>query len=99
MPARIAILVTNYMMLRAESDSDEDPSTVLQLLRTSANESASSWFFVGASSGSMSLPWLIGQLFGRIGPQVTIVVVFVDLVLATAVFVAGYMMLQLQYTT
>jgi fucose permease len=44
------------------------------------------WFFVGASAGGMSIPWLIGQLFESIGPHVTIVTILVDLVLATGVF-------------
>ena len=39
-------------------------------------------FFVGASLGGMFLPWLIGQLFVPAGPQVMLVAVLVDLVLA-----------------
>ena len=45
-----------------------------------------SWFFVGASLGGMSLPWLIGQLFEPIGPQVTMVVILIALIIAVAVF-------------
>jgi len=44
------------------------------------------WFFVGASLGGMSLPWLIGQLFESIGPRVTMVAVLVDLCILAAVF-------------
>ena len=44
-----------------------------------------SWFFVGASLGSF-LPWLIGQLFERVGPQVVMLIIFVDLLLALGVF-------------
>jgi FHS family Na+ dependent glucose MFS transporter 1 len=44
-----------------------------------------SWFFVGASSGAMTIPWLIGQLFARRGPQATIVAIFVDLIAAVGV--------------
>jgi FHS family Na+ dependent glucose MFS transporter 1 len=46
------------------------------------------WFFVGSSSGGMILPWVIGQLFESIGPRVTMVAIFSDLVLAIAVFLA-----------
>jgi MFS transporter, FHS family, Na+ dependent glucose transporter 1 len=28
-----------------------------------------SWFFVGASLGGMTIPWIIGQLFRPVGPQ------------------------------
>ena len=53
--------------------------------------SVTSWFFVGASSGGMFLPWLIGQLFDAFGPQATMVTVLVDLLVAGAVF--GVMMM------
>ena len=45
------------------------------------------WFFVGASLGGMSLPWLIGQLFEAIGPHVTILAITAALIAAVAVFV------------
>ncbi len=44
------------------------------------------WFLVGSSLGAMLLPWLIGQLFEWIGPQVTMVAIGLDLVLALGVF-------------
>lgn len=44
------------------------------------------WFFVGASLGAMTLPWLIGQLFETMGPRATMGAILVDLVLALAVF-------------
>lgn len=44
------------------------------------------WFFVGASLGGMSLPWLIGQLFESIGPRVTMVAILVDLCILAVVF-------------
>jgi len=46
------------------------------------------WFLVGASLGSMSLPWLIGQVFEPIGPQTAIVIILIDILLALGVFVA-----------
>ena len=45
-----------------------------------------SWFFVGASFGGMGTPWIIGQLFETVGPQVVMYVILTDLVLAVAVF-------------
>jgi fucose permease len=39
-------------------------------------------FFVGTSLGGMFLPWLIGQLFVSAGPQVMLVAVLVDMVMA-----------------
>lgn len=45
------------------------------------------WFFVGASLGGMSLPWLIGQLFESIGPRVTMSVILIDLLVAFAILV------------
>jgi FHS family Na+ dependent glucose MFS transporter 1 len=44
------------------------------------------WFFVGASSGGMFIPWLIGQLFESISPHVTVFIVLVSLILDLAVF-------------
>jgi fucose permease len=51
----------------------------------------SGWFFVGASTGSMSLPWLIGQLFESVGPRVMVFTVLVDLIVAVFIF-AGVML-------
>jgi FHS family Na+ dependent glucose MFS transporter 1 len=45
-----------------------------------------SCFLVGVSLGAMSVPWLIGQLFERNGPQVTMIVVLLDLLAACVVF-------------
>ena len=45
-----------------------------------------SLFFVGGSLGGMALPWIIGQLFERIGPSVTIGAMATALTLCIAVF-------------
>ena len=45
-----------------------------------------SYFIVGASLGSMAVPWLIGQLFEPVGPQMMMLIILISLVLATAVF-------------
>jgi len=44
------------------------------------------WFFVGASSGGMFTPWLIGQLFESVSPHVTMFIVGASLLLDLAVF-------------
>jgi FHS family Na+ dependent glucose MFS transporter 1 len=45
-------------------------------------------FFVGSSLGGMFLPWLIGQLFVPVGPQVLLVAVLIDLTLALGALAA-----------
>ena len=44
------------------------------------------WFLVSASIGGMLLPWLIGQLFEPVGPQVTMVAILLVLVAAMLAF-------------
>ena len=44
------------------------------------------WFFVGSSLGAMTVPWVIGQLFERVGPEVMLVAVGVDLIIAFVIF-------------
>jgi FHS family Na+ dependent glucose MFS transporter 1 len=41
-----------------------------------------SWFFVGASLGSMVSPWLIGQFFVSVGPWMVFVLLIVEILLA-----------------
>jgi FHS family Na+ dependent glucose MFS transporter 1 len=43
------------------------------------------WFLVGASLGGMTVPWLMGQIFELIGPRMTMVIVVLDLILATGI--------------
>ncbi|HOG48830.1 MAG TPA: MFS transporter [Anaerolineae bacterium] len=45
------------------------------------------WFFVGAGGGGMVLPWLIGRLFGTLGPRAGLAAILADLLVAAAVFV------------
>ena len=46
------------------------------------------WFFVGSSTGAMSLPWLIGQYFESVGPTVTMVIILANLIVALGLFAA-----------
>ena len=43
------------------------------------------WFLVGASIGAMTLPWLIGQLFEPVGPQVAMIAILAATLAALAV--------------
>ncbi len=43
-------------------------------------------FFVGASAGAMSLPWLIGQMFESVGSHVVMLAILIDLALAVLTF-------------
>jgi FHS family Na+ dependent glucose MFS transporter 1 len=43
-------------------------------------------FFVGASAGGMTIPWLIGQFFEAVGPTVTMLIIFITLLAALATF-------------
>jgi fucose permease len=43
------------------------------------------WFIVGASAGSMCLPWLIGQFFERTGARIMSYVIMSALLLAGGV--------------
>jgi MFS transporter, FHS family, Na+ dependent glucose transporter 1 len=47
-----------------------------------------SMFMVGGSLGSMVVPWLIGQRFEVVGPQVTMAILLVTVVLAGGVVTA-----------
>ncbi len=44
------------------------------------------WFLFGASIGGMIVPWAIGQFFDSVGAQVTMIIIFVDILLAVGVF-------------
>ncbi len=46
------------------------------------------YFLVGGSVGSMTLPWVIGQLFEPVGPWVMLGVLIVDMVISVGIFLA-----------
>jgi MFS transporter, FHS family, Na+ dependent glucose transporter 1 len=46
-----------------------------------------SYFFVGASLGGMTIPWMIGQLFESIGPRYTMITLLVDVLLTLGIYV------------
>ena len=55
--------------------------------RMTLTGTTTSLFFVGASAGGMFLPWLIGQLFEPVGPQIVITIILVDLLAAVLLFI------------
>jgi FHS family Na+ dependent glucose MFS transporter 1 len=46
------------------------------------------WIFVGSGIGGMLMPWLIGQLFGRISPRITMPVLLADTLLDFGLLIA-----------
>jgi FHS family Na+ dependent glucose MFS transporter 1 len=61
------------------------PTTIsLAERRMTITGQVTSWFFVGASAGAMTLPWVIGQLFDAIGPQVVLLAILASLILELA---------------
>jgi len=50
--------------------------------RMTLTGAVTSWFFVGASIGGMSFPWLMGQLFETINPKAIMLVIIGDVLLA-----------------
>ena len=57
-------------------------------LRMPLSGLVTSWFFVGVGAGAMILPWLIGQLFERVGPWIVMWAILIDLVACALVFTA-----------
>ncbi len=54
--------------------------------RMTLTGAATSWFLVGASLSSMTLPWLIGQLFESAGPRVTMFTILIDVLAGFVVY-------------
>lgn len=46
-----------------------------------------SWFCIGAGSGAMTLPWLIGQVFELYGPQSVMMAIFGDVLLGSGLLI------------
>lgn len=54
--------------------------------RMTMSGSATSWFLVGSSIGAITFPWLIGQMFESIGPQVAMWMILALLIADTVLF-------------
>ncbi len=55
--------------------------------RTPITGSITGWFAVGLSGGSMTLPWLLGQLLARAGAATVLWAIFADMLLCLVLFV------------
>ncbi|HCL29145.1 MAG TPA: hypothetical protein DIC52_11995 [Candidatus Latescibacteria bacterium] len=63
-------------------------ATVLSLAgdRMPITGRATGWFFIGSSTGGMTVPWVIGQLFEPLGPTSIFVVALVNLGVGLVVY-------------
>lgn len=63
------------------------PTTLTMAERnTNVSGAVTSYFFVGASLGGMTIPWLVGRQFEQSGSQAVMVIIFGCLVVASAVY-------------
>ncbi|MBT4609225.1 MAG: hypothetical protein HOC05_04245, partial [Gemmatimonadetes bacterium] len=46
------------------------------------------WFFVGSSTGGMTIPWIMGQLFESVSPTAVFWVILVDVLLGVGIWIA-----------
>jgi len=53
------------------------------------------WFLVGSGAGSMLLPWLIGQIFARTGPEAMITVLLIA-ILSLSLFLLLFLRLKIK---
>ena len=56
------------------------------------------WFFMGASAGAMTLPWLIGQLFEGLGPQTLMVTILAALLGAAVILTSVWVYSKRHYS-
>jgi FHS family Na+ dependent glucose MFS transporter 1 len=64
------------------------PTTILLAeRRMTITGQVTSFFLLGASLGGMFLPWLIGQLFEPLGPQVTMIIILAVAIYLVFIFV------------
>jgi fucose permease len=54
-------------------------------VNTAVTGKVSGWMLFGSGAGGIVLPWIIGQLFESIGPQVTIQAILIDTILTLIV--------------
>ena len=73
--------------MRANASNENSQKISLAEEQMPISGRATGWFFVGSSSGGMSIPWIIGQLFESLGPEWTFYVVLGDVFLGLVVLV------------
>ncbi len=85
-PTSAAVLWTGAIFLGLSMASVFPTMFTLAERRMTLTGAVTSWFFVGASAGAMFLPWVVGQLFEPVGPQVVLVAILGSLLMALVVF-------------
>ena len=86
-PDSAAVLWTGAIFLGLSMASVFPSMFTLAERRMTLTGVVTSWFFVGASAGAMCLPWVVGQLFEPVGPQIVLIAILGSLLMALAVFV------------
>jgi FHS family Na+ dependent glucose MFS transporter 1 len=86
-PASVLVLWAGAMILGVSMASIFPTMISLAERRMTLTGAVTSWFFVGASSGAMFFPWLMGQLFEAINPPAIMFIILGDVVLAIAIYV------------
>jgi fucose permease len=49
--------------------------------RLRLTDAMTGWILVGGGLGGMSIPWIIGQFFERVGPRVTMPILMVSILI------------------
>ncbi len=88
LPASLAMLWLGTVIVGIGMASIFPTVLILAEQNMTITASVTSWFFVGSSLGGMVLPWLIGQLFPRIGPYAMTLVIATGVALNMILFFA-----------
>jgi MFS transporter, FHS family, Na+ dependent glucose transporter 1 len=76
------------------------PTTVaLAGRRLQLSSRVTSWLMIGGSMGAMTVPWLLGRIFGALGAQATMIALVLDLALALLVLLAVLARRQVDHST
>jgi MFS transporter, FHS family, Na+ dependent glucose transporter 1 len=86
LPGSTALLTISTILLGL-GNATIFPSTINLLeQRMAITARVTSMIFVGVSLGGMFLPWLMGQLFEKVGPDAAIVAILVDTVVTVVLY-------------
>jgi FHS family Na+ dependent glucose MFS transporter 1 len=81
-PTSILVLWSGAIILGISMASIFPTMISLAERRMTLTGAVTSWFFIGASSGAMFFPWLMGQLFEAINPLAIMYIILGDIALA-----------------
>jgi FHS family Na+ dependent glucose MFS transporter 1 len=85
-PASLTVLWIGTVLVGAGMASVFPTVLILAEQNMTMTAFVTSWFFVGSSSGGMTLVWLIGQLFARSGPSSMMMVLLIGLLFCLLLF-------------